>query len=294
MCCVFGSDSISKSLKRFKSYHVITRLRLNSGHFAKSLEKAGTRYHKHNCMVSVLCLFNCCWAATWMYSVTCFAWAAAPSGMTVFLYVMLWWILLCAVHLCNQWIFKYYEYYYELPCIGCAMLCYSMQSAVPSQLRSCAGQARYVQRSTFYCCIPAQGMSLRKVTSLGSNMASVTDLKRIETAHSLCCDFGGYKTLTTRWSGCTVQVWVQVQAPAGHLAISPKAVPEGNRMFRGQNRRPSSWGRSPAVLVRVGRASTNTGRFRVCGSRCRPRPARLRKTCYHSCNTDWVQEPIRF
>ena len=41
-------------------------------------------------------------------------------------------------------------------------------------------------------------MSLRKVTSLGSNMASVTDLKRIETAHSLCCDFGGYKTLTTR------------------------------------------------------------------------------------------------
>ena len=70
------------------------------------------------------------------------------------------------------------------------------------------------------------GMSLRKVTSLGSNLASVTDLKRIEIPHSLCCDFGGYKTFTTRWSGGRVQVWVQVWAPACHLAISPKAVPE--------------------------------------------------------------------
>ena len=30
-------------------------------------------------------------------------------------------------------------------------------------------------------------MSLRNLTSLGSNLASVTDLKRIETLHSLCC-----------------------------------------------------------------------------------------------------------
>ena len=89
---------------------------------------------------------------------------------------------------------------------------------------------------------PVWGMSLRKVTLLGSNLASVTDLKRIETPHSLCCDFGGYKTFTTRWSGGRVQVWVQVWAPACHLAISPKAVPEGNQRFRGQNQRPSSWG----------------------------------------------------
>ena len=33
-------------------------------------------------------------------------------------------------------------------------------------------------------------MSARKVTSLGSNSASVMDLKRIQTPHSLCCDFG--------------------------------------------------------------------------------------------------------
>ena len=33
------------------------------------------------------------------------------------------------------------------------------------------------------------GMSLRKVTLLGSNLASVTDLKRIQTPHSLCWGF---------------------------------------------------------------------------------------------------------
>ena len=53
------------------------------------------------------------------------------------------------------------------------------------------------------------GMSLRKVTSLGSNLASVTDLKSLERKSTqfmatLCCDFGGYKTFTTCqcWSGC--------------------------------------------------------------------------------------------
>ena len=58
-----------------------------------------------------------------------------------------------------------------------------------------------------------------------------------------------------------------VLAPACHLAISPKAVPGGNRRFREQNQRLSSWGRSPALLARVGLASTNTRRFRVCCSR---------------------------
>ena len=106
-------------------------------------------------------------------------------------------------------------------------------------------------------------MSLRKVTSPGSNLASVTDLKM----WSLCCDFGGYKTFTTRWSGGRVQVWVQVWAPACHLAISPKAVPEGNQRFRGQNQRPSSWGRSPALLARVGRASTMLHKHRAFPSR---------------------------
>ena len=118
--------------------------------------------------------------------------------------------------------------------------------------------------------------------------------QRIETPHSLCCDFRGYKSCTTRWSGGRVQVWVQVWALACHLAISAKDVLEGNRRLRGQNQRPSSWGRSPALLALVGRASTNTGRFRVSGSRCRQRLARLKKTCYQSCDTDSVQESTRF
>ena len=35
---------------------------------------------------------------------------------------------------------------------------------------------------------------------LGSNLASVTDLKRFQIINSLCCDFGGDKTFTTCWS----------------------------------------------------------------------------------------------
>ena len=110
---------------------------------------------------------------------------------------------------------------------------------------------------------PVRGMSIRNLTSLGSNLAPGTDLKRIQTQHSLCCDFEA-----THWSGGRVQVWVQVCAPARHLAISQKAVPEGNRRFSGKNQRPSSLGRYLALLGQVGWASTNTGRFRAGGSRC--------------------------
>ena len=125
-------------------------------------------------------------------------------------------------------------------------------------------------------------------------LVSVTDFKRIQLPHSLCCGFGGDKSFTTRWSGGRVQFWVQVWAPAGHP--SPKTVSEGNRRFRGQNQRQSSWGRSLPLIGRVGRASTITGRFRVCSSRCWQQQARLRKTCYHSWDTDsaWVQESNRF
>ena len=66
------------------------------------------------------------------------------------------------------------------------------------------------------------GMNLRKVTSLGSNLASLTDLKRTETPHSLCCDFRGYKTLKTCWSGGRVQVWIQVWAYPKYYVPYPK------------------------------------------------------------------------
>ena len=80
--------------------------------------------------------------------------------------------------------------------------------------------------------------------------------------------YADIKPFPTRWSGCRVQVWVQDWAPACHLAISPKAVPEGNQRFRGQNQLPSSWGSSPALLWLVGQA-------RVCYSRCWQRQATL-------------------
>ena len=47
-------------------------------------------------------------------------------------------------------------------------------------------------------------------------------------------------------------------------------------------------------LGRVGLASTNTRRFRVSGSRCWQQPTRFRKTCYHSCDTDSVQESKKY
>ena len=47
---------------------------------------------------------------------------------------------------------------------------------------------------------------------------------------------------------------------------------------------------SPALLARIGWASTNTGRSQVGCSRCWPRLACLRKTCYYSCNSYSVQE----
>ena len=62
--------------------------------------------------------------------------------------------------------------------------------------------------------------------------------------------------------------------------------------FKRQYQWPSSWGSSPALLVLVGQASTNAGRF-LGSSRCGQRQARLKKTCYHSCNTDSIQESTR-
>ena len=50
-----------------------------------------------------------------------------------------------------------------------------------------------------------------------------------------------------------------------------KAIPEDiqdNRCFWLQNQSPSPWGSTPAPLGQVGLESTNTGSFRVGGSRC--------------------------
>ena len=118
--------------------------------------------------------------------------------------------------------------------------------------------------------------------------------KRIQTPHSLFWDFWADKTSRTRWSGGRVQVWVQVRAPAGQWQSLPNAIPEDSRRFWLQNQWLSSLGHALAQLGRVGRARSNTGRFWVGDSHCWQRQARLRKTCYHSCDTDSVHESKKF
>ena len=50
-------------------------------------------------------------------------------------------------------------------------------------------------------------------------LSSSTDLKRIQTPHSLFRDFRADKTFTTGLSGGRVQVWLLIWAPAVHLAM---------------------------------------------------------------------------
>ena len=63
--------------------------------------------------------------------------------------------------------------------------------------------------------------SLVRIYSLLTSILAIwTDLKRIQTPQSFFRDFGADKILTIHWSGCQVQVWVQVKAPAAVL-LSP-------------------------------------------------------------------------
>ena len=84
------------------------------------------------------------------------------------------------------------------------------------------------------------------------------------------------------------------------MAIRVPAELRSKARFWLPNQWQSSWGHVPALPVaqlgRAGRESTSTGRFRVGGSRCGPRPARarLRKTCYHSCDTDLLENQKGF
>ena len=127
---------------------------------------------------------------------------------------------------------------------------------------------------------------------LASISASSTDLKRIQTPHSLKRDFSADKTfynqLVMRHCSGRVQVWDQVQeelqskrsfkaevqaSPRGTFEplpvicqLLPKAIPDDNRRFW-QNWWLGSWSSASAQLGRVEWASTNTGRFPVGGSR---------------------------
>ena len=137
--------------------------------------------------------------------------------------------------------------------------------------------------------------SIRRLDIL-SALSSITDLKRIQTPHSLFWDFGAYKTFTTRWSGGRVQVWVQVQSlPVIWQSLQiqirvSKAFPEDNRRFWQQNQWLSSWGRTQAQLARVGLVRSNTGNFQVGGSRCWHWATGSLEENVLSCDADSVQE----
>ena len=93
-------------------------------------------------------------------------------------------------------------------------------------------------------------MKIRIVYLLASILASSTDLKSIQTPHSLLWDFGADKTFKTRCSGA--RVLVQVRAPASHLAITPEGCSSNQSKVLTANQWPSSWGSAPTQLRLVG------------------------------------------
>ena len=114
--------------------------------------------------------------------------------------------------------------------------------------------------------------------------------KKNSNSTQIIMGFRADKTSTIRWSGGRVQVESKFKPLLVIWQSLPKVIREDNRRFLLQNPWPSGVGSVPAMLGLVWRASTNTGRFQVGGSRCWPRQARLRKTCFHSCDTESVCE----
>ena len=100
----------------------------------------------------------------------------------------------------------------------------------------------------------------------------------IQAPHYLFRDIWAVKIFTTRWSDSSlpagrIRVWVQVWAPAGHLAITPEGHSRGNQW-------PALWAALQHRLngSKLGLTNTNTGRFRVSDSCCWQGPAHLRKS----------------
>ena len=87
------------------------------------------------------------------------------------------------------------------------------------QALNCIGRPRVLVAQLWPAALVDKGWNgLTAVLNFG-----VEFLKRIQTPHKLFWDFRADKTFAlfaTRWSGSRVQVWIQVQAPAGHLKIT--------------------------------------------------------------------------
>ena len=136
-----------------------------------------------------------------------------------------------------------------------------------------------------------------------SILASSTDLNSIQSPHSLSRDFRADQSFISCWSllGDRDQVWVQVQAPAGHLAISPEGHSRLEKTIKAlslslKNQRlplGAALRHSVGGSESVRQASTITRRFWVCCSRCWKRPACFRNKGYHLSDTDLVRESKR-
>ena len=113
------------------------------------------------------------------------------------------------------------------------------------------------------------GMSVGNDPHLASISASSTDLKRIQTAHNLPSDFGagqGRQAAESRFGSKFKPLPVICQSLL-------KAVPEDNRRFWLQNQCGELLGPRASTSLATWRASSNRGRSRVGGSRCRPQLA---------------------
>ena len=135
-------------------------------------------------------------------------------------------------------------------------------------------------------------MSIRNFITFGSNLASVTDCKRLQTPPPPVYAevLEDKKPLELVGQAAEFKIESTFEPIPVIWQSIPKAVQaiqglEGK--FNGQALGAAP--RAQAQLVRVGWASTNTRSFLVSGSPCWPRKARLKKTCYHSRDTDSVR-----
>ena len=116
---------------------------------------------------------------------------------------------------------------------------------------------------------------------INSQLSSIslfsTDLKRIQTPHSLFRDSGADKIFTTSQAAEFKFESKFKPQPVIRQSIQ-KAIPECNQRFWQQNRWPSSWGSPPAHLGQVRWGSTNTWHFWVSCSHFGHWQACLRKS----------------
>ena len=120
-------------------------------------------------------------------------------------------------------------------------------------------------------------------------------LKRIQTPQGLLTVILGFQSRQNSYNPLVrIQVWVQVWALAGHLAITPESYSRRQSKVLTAKSMAKLFGPCSGTAW-AGRTGKHKHRaFPSLLSRCGPRPACLRKTYYHSCDTDSVRGSKRF